>query len=407
MSDVNDEMKAVADYAIKSAKERFKQDLDLSEESIVKLDNILGQIYWGFSGHGKDVGEGGVIFNTAIIWGSYLGEYMRLKWGGTWVRKGSDTVVSIINTEFSPISLVYQIITSHPEYSAENYLVETKRIIDTSALLPQQPQNLFKNINQLNKQISVKPTKKPVKVNKDLLLILGGIGGSLLVIIAFIIGYINISQGGLAAFGLFTSATSTNTSVPTQMTLPSATAFSTDTPSPTVTPLPTYTAEPTVTPLPTNTPSPIYTQTATVIPTDTPTPFVPTNTRAPSRTPTATVIEPTQTREPPTQPPPPPTATQPAPIVVESCDVNPSTVARDVNTQLTFTVQFSGNTPGYGFEAVMNLIFDGQSGCVADDDDGNGNASCDGTSGVLPGFTTVKVTFVTPVGDCVASYSSE
>ena len=88
MSDVNEEMKSTAYFAIKSAKDRYGQNLDFSAQSIPRLENLLGHIYWGFSNHTKDEGENGVIFNTAIIWGSYLGEYMRLMWGGKWVVKG-------------------------------------------------------------------------------------------------------------------------------------------------------------------------------------------------------------------------------------------------------------------------------------------------------------------------------
>lgn len=67
MSNINDEMKTTAEYAIKAANQRFKQELDYSDQSIAKLDQILERIYWGFSNHPKDEGEGGVIYNTAII----------------------------------------------------------------------------------------------------------------------------------------------------------------------------------------------------------------------------------------------------------------------------------------------------------------------------------------------------
>src|SRR4030042_4567685 len=124
MSNINDEMKANADNAIRQVKERFGQELDFSEESIVKLDNLLGQISQTFPNNTKGEETSNEISDTAIIWGSFLGEYMRLKWGGTWILKGSDRLVSIKDFEFSPISLVYQKLTSHPEYNVENYLIE-------------------------------------------------------------------------------------------------------------------------------------------------------------------------------------------------------------------------------------------------------------------------------------------
>ncbi len=134
MPNINDEMKSTADYAINAAKQRFKLELDFSDQSLIRLEKILEQIYWGFSNHPKDEGEGGVIYSTAAIWGSYLGEYMRLKWDGNWIQKGSDRLVSISNIEFSPINFVNQKITSHPEFSVDNYLNETARILNTLAI---------------------------------------------------------------------------------------------------------------------------------------------------------------------------------------------------------------------------------------------------------------------------------
>jgi hypothetical protein len=55
---------------------------------------------------------------------------------------------------------------------------------------------------------------------------------------------------------------------------------------------------------------------------------------------------------------------------------------------------------------VIDLIYSGQSGCSGIDNDGDGMAYCDGSSGILPESTTVNVTFRSSVGDCVASYSS-
>jgi hypothetical protein len=404
MSDVNDEMKAVADYAIKSAKERFGQVLDFSEQSIALLENILEKIYWGFSSYPKEEEKGGVIFNTAVIWGSFLGEYMRLKWGGKWVLKGSDPLVSITNIEFSPINLIYQKITTHPEYRVENYLSEANRKLYKSAINPKQSQSLSENIRLPKKQVSTKPSKKPVAINKRLLFTLAGIGGILLVLVAYIIGYSMIKPGGISAFGLIAPATSLNTNIPLAETLVTATSSSTSTQVPTATPMPTYTPNPTITPRPSYTPSLTYTQIPTLAPTDTQTPFVPTRTRTPRNTPTSV---PTDTAIPPTQPPPPPpTATEPAPIVIASCEIDPITVPVNNNTAITFIVHFSSNALGYGFQAIIDPIYNGQSGCSGTDDDGDGMAYCDGLSGELPDATTVNVTLRSSVGDCVVSYSS-
>jgi hypothetical protein len=421
MPNINDEMKATAEYAIKAANQRFKQDLDYSEESIPKLDKILEQIYWGFSNHPKDEGEGGVIYNAAIIWGSYLGEYMRLKWGGTWMLKGSEELLSIKNIEFSPISLVYQKITRHPEYSVENYVNEAKSKVHISVFNPQESQAPPKTIDQPKKEIPSKPSKIPVKFDKRLLFSLAGIVGILLVIVACIIGYSMIRSGGISAFGSIASATSSYTNIPIEKTLVTATAEATDTPDPTVTPLPTYIPLPTDTQSPSLTPSLTYSQIASLTPTETQTPVPPTRTRAPTRSPTSGPIIPTNPPVPPTVPPatttqpplptptkpPPPTATQPPPIVIASCEINPSTVPAGNSVTISFIVHFSSGAPGYGFSTVFNQEFPGQSGCSGNDDNGDSIASCDGSSGLLPSSTSVDVTFISSVGNCVASYRSQ
>ena len=417
MSDVNEEMKSTAYFAIKSAKDRYGQNLDFSEQSIAKLEYLLEQIYWGFSGQTRDEGEGGLIFNTAIIWGSYLGEYMRLKWGGTWISKGSNRIVSINNIEFSPISLVYQKITSHPAYSVENYLIKIHRKIYTSAINPEQSGYLSENTSQPIKQIPIKQSKKPVTIDKHLFFTLAGIGGILLIIVACIFGYSIIKTGGISAFGLIASATSPSINNTIEKTLVTAIPYSTSTQNPTPTLVPTYTPNPTITPQLSHTPYLTYTPIATLTPTETQTPFIPTPTQTRTRTPTAVPYNPTNTRIPPTHPPQPtatqlpptatklpPTATEPPPVIIESCEIDPSTVPAGYNVTITFIVHFS--SPGYGFEAVLHPEYPGGSGCSGIDDNGDGIASCDGWSGLLPSSTTINVTFSSPVGDCVASYGS-
>jgi hypothetical protein len=324
VSNINAEMKASADYAIKRAKDRFGQELDFSEESLVKLNNILGQIYWGFSNHTKDEAKNGLIFNTAIIWGSYLGEYMCKEWGGTWIIKGSDMLVSIENNQFSPINFVYQKITSHPEYSVTDYLIELKIKKPISVFIPQPSPHQTEIISQPKEKEIVNQPKKNAAIDKRLIILLWGIIGILLVIVASIFGYMKIKTGGITALGLIASATSSNTSIPIEKTLVTATPVSTNTQYPSITPLPTYTASLTFTPRPSYTPNPTYTQTAALTPTNTKKPSTPMRTRTPTKSPTSvpgnpidtpitpTIIpSPTATRtQLPTNTPIPPTDTQ-------------------------------------------------------------------------------------------------
>lgn len=400
MSDINADMKASADYAVKAARERFRQELDYSERSLAKLEQILEEIYWGFSHTTQEQGERGLIFTTATIWGSYLGEYIRLKWGGTWIAKGSDSIVSVNNNEFFPINLVYKKITNHPEYGVEDYVNEVKRVLVPPVIIPQESKPVVEKIIQPEVPTSVIETKKPVEIDKRLIITFAAVGGVLLLILVFIFGYRMIRASDVSAFGLLASATNsdeTNTVINFKGT---ATPSSTDTPYLTVTLIPTYTPNPSNTARPTLTPSLTYTQIITFTPTETQT-ASPSPTRR--STPTKTPVPPTDVPPPPPTAPP-PTNTQPPPVVIQSCEINPSTVPAGINVTITFIVHFS--SPGYGFDALVNPDFPGQSGCTGSDNDGDSTAFCDGSSGLLPNLTTINVTLQSSVGDCSVSYSS-
>jgi hypothetical protein len=402
MAEINDEMKEMADYAVKSAKDRYKKDLDFSEQSITILDNILTKIYWGFSGRTDDGGETGLVYNTALIWGSYLGEFMIFKWGGKWILKGSERLVSINNIEFSPIKVIFQKISDRPQLSVEDYINDAKRIIYTSVVNPQNVQNVAKKNERIREQIAVTPVKQPVSIDRRTFYIIGGIVGALVIIAGIVIGYTILRPRGVPAMGADMTSTSTSTQLSTQVPS-SATLAASDTPIPTITPLPTYTTLPTETASPSFTPSLTFTELPSSTPTDTETP-IPTNTPRPTFTRTYTPIPPSKTPNPPTSTnPPPPTNTQPPPVTIESCSVNPSTIDTPENKSITFIVYFSA--PGYGFTAINTNEWPGQAGCSGTAGS-NGVATCNGSSGLLPSSTVVNVTITTSIGNCSVSYRS-
>lgn len=198
MSNINDEMKAAANYTIKATKEKFGQELDFSEQSIVKLEDFLEQAYQSLSSRIKDEKTNNSIARTANAWGSYLGEYMRLKWGGTWILKGKERILSIKNIEFAPIEFVYQKITSHPEYSVKDYCGEAeKKVLPPQIVLPQS-QKTFEDINQSIAKTATSQSQNTVKINKKLIFAIAGIGGILLITAICIVGFLvfNMSKGG-------------------------------------------------------------------------------------------------------------------------------------------------------------------------------------------------------------------
>lgn len=188
-------MKAAADYAIKVAKERFGKELDFSENGIAKLENLLGQACQNISNSVKDGKQANAIIRTANIWGSYLGEFIRQKWGGAWILKGSERLLSINGIEISPIGFVYQKITSRPEYSVKIYLAEVERKILPPSVIPPQPQKQFENTTQPQEQFATNQPKNTITNNKKLIFTIAGIGGVLLIIIGFLI----FNTGGISA----------------------------------------------------------------------------------------------------------------------------------------------------------------------------------------------------------------
>jgi hypothetical protein len=413
MAEIAEEMKQLADYAIKSARDRYHKDLDFSEQSLIVLDNILYKIYWGFSGRtddGDDGGEGGLVYNTALIWGSYLGEYIIFKWGGKWIQKGSEQLVEINNLKFSPVKFVYQKISDHPDTSVEDYLNDASGMIYTSAVNRQNTQELKEKKELIKEQIPEKASKKPVRIERRTIYLIAGILSALILIAVFATGYALVKSGGLPAFALSGQLTSTHTSTSTQVLL-SPTILPTDTPMPTVTLLPTYTLQPTETPIPTFTPSMTYTEIPSSTPTDTPIPFIPTHTPRPTNTRASTPVPPTSTPKPTAVPPTatatnlPPTNTLPPPPTIKSCGVDPSSINWGEPTTLTFRVEFSA--PGYGINGInFQSSFPGQGGCSDANTDGDSTASCQGNSGMLTPATRVDVTIQTSLGDCSTSYST-
>jgi hypothetical protein len=395
-------MQEIADFAINTAKDRYGQELDFSEPSIDNLDNILSQIHSNFSNIPKTDETTKAISDTAVIWGSYLGEYMCRKWGGTWILKGEERLVTISNIDFTPISFIYQKITSHPEYSVNIYLLETKKIVYLSVINPKPSQTLSNNVGQPDK---VKPTSnftKHATSIKRSLRYLAVIGVILVFIFSCYFEFISIRRGGLAAFNLLMSKTNPTPTPLVEATISIPTRYAANTQIPTMTTLPTYTPKPTYTLPATYTPFPTSTKKPTLTPSITPTPL-PTQTR----TPTAKPFIPTDTKVPPTEKPA-PTPTFPEPVVLESCDIDPSAVPININTGIRLIVHFSGHSAGYGFDTTLDPDgFAGQSGCSGVDNDGDGRAYCSGSSGELPESTTVYVTFSSSAGECVASYRSQ
>lgn len=170
MPNIDDEMKAAANYTIRIAREKFGQDLDFSEPSLARLEILLTKAGQSLSARAKDETTRNSIFRTANAWGSFLGEYMRLRWGGTWILRGSERILSLGNIEFFPIAFVYQKITSHSQYNVIDYITEAERKISNPAVVKHQPPKISENITQSKRHSTVNPLKNTTTINKKIIL---------------------------------------------------------------------------------------------------------------------------------------------------------------------------------------------------------------------------------------------
>ena len=121
-TNVNAQLQQIAEYAVRVAAEKFGQSLDYTENSIDRFDDLLQQAYEQYSSQvgGKNISEA-AIQKTARVWGSYLGELMRKKWGGEWVIIGTDAKLTINGRNYVPLQQVYRRITMGQQYDMEKY----------------------------------------------------------------------------------------------------------------------------------------------------------------------------------------------------------------------------------------------------------------------------------------------
>jgi hypothetical protein len=125
--DATSTLQKQAELAVALARERFKCTLDYSERSLDNLESLFEQAYNHFNQLEK-TGKLRIesVQYTANVWGSYLGEMLRRKWGGKWLKKDGETVLALDKMEISPIKYVYQHILRQPEYNVKKYWAEIK-----------------------------------------------------------------------------------------------------------------------------------------------------------------------------------------------------------------------------------------------------------------------------------------
>src|SRR5688572_17920252 len=91
MSDqtITDVMRAHAVDAVAYAKSRFRMDLDLSSQSLERVDRILAAMYFDiprtfFAKLFRRGPTDDLVWDWSKMWGGYVGEVIRKRWGGVW-----------------------------------------------------------------------------------------------------------------------------------------------------------------------------------------------------------------------------------------------------------------------------------------------------------------------------------
>jgi hypothetical protein len=83
--DLSEIMQSYAEQAVAAARE-FQIELDYSEESLKQVENILERLD-GPPGRGAPGASPSAVDEEELckMWGGYLGEVVRRRWGGEWV----------------------------------------------------------------------------------------------------------------------------------------------------------------------------------------------------------------------------------------------------------------------------------------------------------------------------------
>ncbi|MBI9073873.1 MAG: hypothetical protein JEZ02_00585 [Desulfatibacillum sp.] len=133
ITNINESMKGYADMAVQFAQNFYETELDYSEESLQKVDEVIAAYRSGQIFDPKDLTEEQEqdlwIFSKMI--GGYVGEVIIRHLGGTWLTQKLDDLnltidLNIANQlEGSPPELVFQCLTE-PFRCIATYYAEAK-----------------------------------------------------------------------------------------------------------------------------------------------------------------------------------------------------------------------------------------------------------------------------------------
>ena len=111
-------MHAHAEDAVAYAKSRFRMDLDYSSQSLERVDRILAAMYYDtprtffakLLRRGPSYDE---VWTFSKMWGGYVGEVIRKRWGGTWkssLRPDGHAQITfdVLGKKYHPVDTVHR-----------------------------------------------------------------------------------------------------------------------------------------------------------------------------------------------------------------------------------------------------------------------------------------------------------
>jgi hypothetical protein len=128
---IADMMRAYAEDCVDLAKTQFQAELDFSENSLEKVETILNLVSTSVpKGPLAKIAKRGPsdeqVRKMAMVWGAYVGEVIRRRWGGEWTTEtkaqpGYVLTLRLGETDIFPPAKVYRRLTNGLEDNVWHY----------------------------------------------------------------------------------------------------------------------------------------------------------------------------------------------------------------------------------------------------------------------------------------------
>ncbi|MBN2257698.1 MAG: hypothetical protein JW704_07730 [Anaerolineaceae bacterium] len=139
---ITDMMQAYAQDAVDYAGNQFRVDLDFSENSLEQVEQILATLHNDLpKGALGKLFKGGPsqeqIRDMAKMWGGYVGEVIRQRWGGEWTTEtaahpGTVITLRVLGYDIFPSAKVHKRLTNGSEDNIWHYYQVIRQNFETA-----------------------------------------------------------------------------------------------------------------------------------------------------------------------------------------------------------------------------------------------------------------------------------